>query len=177
MSNPYEGQDPLVIAQQAERDLNSQAAKTGANKSLSGIHSFTSHSRPHWLKIFVEGESGVDEGVTTKFPGSTVKTGSQASGAGDNREIPVDEGGDLISKPGEKGGSGQYVTALRRQRFWGGNAADAISVLLRHETLKGQVDRRPSNNCMRRRTREMTMSVATSGRTKEHKNRETMTDY
>ncbi|KAI4287686.1 MAG: hypothetical protein L6R35_003060, partial [Caloplaca aegaea] len=43
---------------------------------------------------------------------STVKTGSQASGAGDNREIPVDEGGDLISKPGEKGGAGQYVSSL-----------------------------------------------------------------
>ncbi|KAL8949056.1 MAG: hypothetical protein Q9222_004812 [Ikaeria aurantiellina] len=54
-------------------------------------------------------ESGVDESVTTKFPGSTVKIGSQASGAGDNREIPVDEGGDLIRKPGEKGGAGQYV--------------------------------------------------------------------
>ncbi|KAI4120626.1 MAG: hypothetical protein LQ338_006878 [Usnochroma carphineum] len=86
MSNPYEGQDPLVIAQQAERDLNSHQAKHGGyNKSSSAV------------------ESGVDEGVTTKFPGSTVKTGSQASGAGDNREIPVDEGGDIISKPGEKG--------------------------------------------------------------------------
>ncbi|KAL8757952.1 MAG: hypothetical protein Q9184_004073 [Pyrenodesmia sp. 2 TL-2023] len=85
MSNPYEGQDPLVIAQQAERDLNSPQAKQGNSKSSSAA------------------ESGVDEGVTTKFPGSTVKTGSQASGRGDNREIPVDEGGDLISKPGEKG--------------------------------------------------------------------------
>ncbi|KAL8959292.1 MAG: hypothetical protein Q9193_003824, partial [Seirophora villosa] len=56
-------------------------------------------------------ESGVDEGVTSKFPQSTVKTGSQASGAGDNREIPVDEGGDLISKPGEKGGSGHPTKA------------------------------------------------------------------
>ena len=55
-------------------------------------------------------ESGVDTNVTAKFPGSTVKVGSAASGAGDNREIPVDEGGDLISKPGEKGGSGQCVS-------------------------------------------------------------------
>lgn len=52
-------------------------------------------------------ESGVDQSVTAKFPGSEVKVGSAASGAGDNREIPVDEGGDLVSKPGEKGGSGQ----------------------------------------------------------------------
>ncbi|KAI4183172.1 MAG: hypothetical protein LQ346_006405 [Caloplaca aetnensis] len=94
MSNPYEGQDPLEIAQQAERDLNSYQAKQGNhNESLSAV------------------ESGVDEGVTTKFPGSTVKTGSKASGAGDNRQIDVDEGGDLISKPGEKHGSGHPTKA------------------------------------------------------------------
>ena len=29
MSQEYEGQDPLVIAQQAERDLNSNALKQG----------------------------------------------------------------------------------------------------------------------------------------------------
>ncbi|MCJ1227366.1 hypothetical protein MMC12_004021 [Toensbergia leucococca] len=86
MSAEYEGQDPLVIAQQAERDLNSHQAKHGVKESLS------------------TSESGVDESVTTKFPGSTIKVGSAASGAGDNREIPVDEGGDLISKPGEKVG-------------------------------------------------------------------------
>ena len=61
------------------------------------------------LTVSSETESGVNEGVSAKFPGSVVKTGSQASGQGDNREIPVDEGGDLIRKPGEKGGAGQYV--------------------------------------------------------------------
>ncbi|KAL8808827.1 MAG: hypothetical protein Q9223_003670 [Gallowayella weberi] len=81
MSNPYEGKDPLVIAQQAERDLNSHDAKHGNTSSISA------------------NESGVDESVTTKFPGSTVKTGSEASG----REISADEGGDLVRKPGEKG--------------------------------------------------------------------------
>ena len=40
-------------------------------------------------------DSGVDESVTSKFPGSTVVTGSAASGAGDNREIPEEEGGDI----------------------------------------------------------------------------------
>ncbi|KAL8740586.1 MAG: hypothetical protein Q9190_006733 [Brigantiaea leucoxantha] len=93
MSNIYEGQDPLAIAQQAERDLNSNAAKKGASGSLSGV------------------ESGVDESVTAKFPGSTLKVGSAASGAGDNREIPVDEGGDIISKPGEKSGVGHPTKA------------------------------------------------------------------
>lgn len=47
-------------------------------------------------------ESGVDETVTSKFPGSTVQVGSGASGAGDNREIPVEEGGDV-------GGDGRFV--------------------------------------------------------------------
>ncbi len=44
---------------------------------------------------FIVEDSGVDESVTTKFPGSTVTVGSAASGAGDNREIPVEEGGDF----------------------------------------------------------------------------------
>lgn len=37
----------------------------------------------------------MDESVTNKFPGSTVTVGSAASGAGDNREIPVEEGGEV----------------------------------------------------------------------------------
>ena len=37
----------------------------------------------------------MDENIGSKFPGSTVVTGSAASGAGDNREIPVEEGGDI----------------------------------------------------------------------------------
>ena len=45
----------------------------------------------------IANESGVDSNVTQKFPGSTVKIGSSASGAGDNREIPEDEGGDQTS--------------------------------------------------------------------------------
>ena len=40
-------------------------------------------------------DSGVDETVTSKFPGSTVTVGPAASGLGDNREIPVEEGGDI----------------------------------------------------------------------------------
>ncbi|MCJ1236776.1 hypothetical protein MMC14_004758 [Varicellaria rhodocarpa] len=82
MSAEYEGQDPLVIAHQAEKDLNSHQAKHGVSHSSSAT------------------ESGVDESVTNKFPGSTLTTGSAASGAGDNREIPVEEGGD-ISKLGK----------------------------------------------------------------------------
>ena len=49
----------------------------------------------HSLTVILAAESGVDETVTSKFPGSTVVVGSAASGAGDNREIPVEEGGDI----------------------------------------------------------------------------------
>ncbi|CAF9928417.1 hypothetical protein IMSHALPRED_007463 [Imshaugia aleurites] len=93
MSKEYEGQDPMAIARQAERDLNSHQAKHGVSTADSTT------------------ESGVDTSVTDKFPGSTITVGSAASGAGDNREIPVEEGGDLISKPGEKGGSGHPTKA------------------------------------------------------------------
>jgi len=41
-------------------------------------------------------ESGVDTSVENKFPGAKVTYGSAASGAGDNREIPVEEGGDVL---------------------------------------------------------------------------------
>ena len=43
-------------------------------------------------------EVGVNENIDTKFPGASVTTGSAASGAGDNREIPLEEGGDLDDK-------------------------------------------------------------------------------
>lgn len=41
-------------------------------------------------------ESGVDQSVENKFPGATVSYGSEASGAGDDRVIPVEEGGDIL---------------------------------------------------------------------------------
>ncbi|KAI9813580.1 MAG: hypothetical protein M1827_003649 [Pycnora praestabilis] len=79
--------DPLVIAQQAERDLNSSAMKAGTGNAHTGSTSAD--------------ESGVDASVEKKFPGSTVKYGSAASGAGDNREIPVDEGGEINRSTGQ----------------------------------------------------------------------------
>ena len=42
-------------------------------------------------------ESGVDETAAKKFPGGNVTYGSAASGAGDNREIPVEEGGEVLN--------------------------------------------------------------------------------
>lgn len=38
-------------------------------------------------------DSGVDEGVTSKFPGSTISIGG--TGSGDNRVIPESEGGSI----------------------------------------------------------------------------------
>ena len=63
-------------------------------------------------------ESGVDTSVENKFPGAEVKIGGQ--GAGDNRPIPVDEGGEVISKPGQP--TGRYADSplkcsLRRIKF------------------------------------------------------------
>ena len=43
-------------------------------------------------------ESGIDEAAVNKYPGGEVKIGSAASGAGDNREIPVEEGGDISNR-------------------------------------------------------------------------------
>ena len=46
-------------------------------------------------------ESGINEAATRKFPGSEVTVGSAASGAGDNREIPIGEGGDINRATGQ----------------------------------------------------------------------------
>ena len=46
MSQEYEGQDPLAIAQQAERDLNSNQAKLGSSKSDSSMNRSIHSSTP-----------------------------------------------------------------------------------------------------------------------------------
>ncbi|KAL9610872.1 MAG: hypothetical protein Q9167_004446 [Letrouitia subvulpina] len=133
--NPYEGQEPLAIAQKAEREVNSYQAKQGLNNdSLSAT------------------ESGVNESVTSKFPGASLKYGSAASGAGDNREIPVDEGGELLSKSGEN--AGQYVLLYAHSgiKF---NVLQPLG-LQRLATLKALVDLRRRLSCMKRQTQEMT---------------------
>ncbi len=80
MSQEYSGRDPMEIAREAERDLNSYQAKQGLNND----------------SLTATTESGVNEPPQSKFPGSTVTYGSAASGSGDNREIPVEEGGDVL---------------------------------------------------------------------------------
>ncbi|KAM3425355.1 hypothetical protein BST61_g7302 [Cercospora zeina] len=78
-----QSQDPLEIAKQAERDLATQQAKGNTKSARDSAN-----------------ESGVNENVETKFPGATVKIGGQ--GAGDNREIPLDEGGSIIKETGHE---------------------------------------------------------------------------
>lgn len=46
-------------------------------------------------------ESGVDSSVDQKFPGSQLSYGSEATGAGDNRDIPLSEGGDINPATGQ----------------------------------------------------------------------------
>ncbi|KAF2260025.1 hypothetical protein CC78DRAFT_536645 [Lojkania enalia] len=94
MSREYGGQDLNELAKQAERELNSKAAKQGHDGNISANHASGIASDSTL-------ESGVDESVRGKFPGSSVIYGSGASGAGDNREIPLSEGGDLDPRTGK----------------------------------------------------------------------------
>ncbi|KAI8628657.1 hypothetical protein F5Y19DRAFT_476202 [Xylariaceae sp. FL1651] len=69
------------IAEEAERDLNSYEAKTGAHKGSSND------------------EAGVDSRVEKKFPGAQVRCGDDLStNTSYNKRIPPEEGGDLDSR-------------------------------------------------------------------------------
>ncbi|KAH9835973.1 hypothetical protein Tdes44962_MAKER01892 [Teratosphaeria destructans] len=103
MSAEYQGQDPLKIAEDAERDLNSYAAKTGHsvhNEGGTGHRKYGDSGSTFGASDSTI-ESGVDQSVTNKFPGASVTYGSAASGAGDNREIPVEEGGSINPSTGK----------------------------------------------------------------------------
>jgi hypothetical protein len=105
MSAEYKNVDLNKLAQDAERDLNSNAAKKG--------HSGSSIPPPfpldYPLKLtptFSVIDSGVDESVTTKFPGSTVEYGT---GASNNRTIPESEGGSINPVNGQLYKAGDYA--------------------------------------------------------------------
>ena len=53
-------------------------------------------------------ESGIDQSVTSKFPGSTAEYGSHVSGAGNNRDIPPEEGGDRVKGSGRMTKAGDF---------------------------------------------------------------------
>jgi hypothetical protein len=112
MSAAYEGQDPIAIAKQAERDLNSQGAKqshtvedtsrgpAGASDSSMSRSIPKSQTLQTLTNLLSAIESGVDQSVEKKFPGAEVKIGGQ--GASDNREIPLSEGGDINPVTGKQ---------------------------------------------------------------------------
>ena len=66
-----------------------------------------SHSQPLTPSVPAL-ESGIDQSVTKKFPGSTAEYGSKVSGAGDNREIPFEEGGDVQKGTGKMTKAGDF---------------------------------------------------------------------
>ncbi|KAI8171455.1 hypothetical protein K4K49_004231 [Colletotrichum sp. SAR 10_70] len=75
-------------------NLNSTAAKQGGPPVSGGSNSTL--------------ESGVDESVKDKLPGSEVTIGSAASGAGSNRDIPAEEGGGVSPKTGQLYKAGDF---------------------------------------------------------------------
>ncbi|KAF2623822.1 hypothetical protein BU25DRAFT_349317 [Macroventuria anomochaeta] len=93
MSVEYKGQNPLDIAKQAEKDLNSHANAHGTDPN-------TANPNPT--------ESGIDESAVNKFPDATVIVGSGASGAGNNHDIPESEGGDINPATGKLYKAGDF---------------------------------------------------------------------
>ncbi|KAI0902135.1 hypothetical protein F4806DRAFT_502105 [Annulohypoxylon nitens] len=98
------------IADQAERDLNTYDAKTGAQKTSSND------------------EAGVDTRAERKFPGSHVRYDTDIStNAGYNKRIPPDEGGDVDARGrqtrGEhfEGVGGPHEKVARQARDFGGS--------------------------------------------------------
>lgn len=88
-------QDLRNIADQAERDLNSYQAKTGAGKTSASD------------------DAGVDSRVENRFPGAQVQYDSDLStNRGYNKRIPLEEGGDLDAR-------GRYdtISLLKLQVF------------------------------------------------------------
>ncbi|KAJ4404316.1 hypothetical protein N0V91_006010 [Didymella pomorum] len=101
MSAEYKGQNPLDIAKQAEADLNSRANVQGRDPNTA--------NPKHGAGVSDSArESGIDESAVNKFPGATVTVGSGASGAGNNRDIPLSEGGDINPATGQLYKAGDF---------------------------------------------------------------------
>ena len=85
--------------------------------------------------------------MTSKFPGSTAEYGSKVSGAGDNREIPVEEGGDIQRGTGrptkagdfDQGAPGEGPEHLKEQneQQFGGN--DDVRSNIKNADASGNV--------------------------------------
>lgn len=104
MSAEYKNTSLNKLAQDAERDLNSDAAKKGHAGSDSSMSFILLPFNPSNLRP--ASTSGVDESVTSKFPGSTVEYGT---GASNNRTIPESEGGSINPATGKLYKAGEYA--------------------------------------------------------------------
>ena len=121
----------LDIAAQAEQDLNSDRLKAGRQEGTGfggkdtkgGSTSSTSTSSPLPQALFLPNlvlqpltnpppadESGIDQSVESKFSqyGATADYGSHVSGAGNNRDIPLSEGGDIQKGTGRLTKAGDF---------------------------------------------------------------------
>jgi hypothetical protein len=84
----------IDMAYQAERELNSNEAKTGSGRGSSND------------------DSGVDSSVEKRFPGAQVKSGDDLiTNSSYDRKIPTEEGGSLDSK-------GRYVSNASWTTTW-----------------------------------------------------------
>lgn len=133
MSAEYKNVDLNKIAHDAERDLNTDAAKKGhaagptstSSLLLTFIHLPPSSTVPPTStspyplpsihppppkssnpNIPPASDTGIDEAVTTKFPGSTLEYGT---GASNNRTIPESEGGSINPATGKLYKAGDYA--------------------------------------------------------------------
>jgi hypothetical protein len=72
--------------------------------------------------------------VTNRFPGSTAEYGSKVSGAGNDREIPPEEGGDVVKGAGrmtkagdfDQGEAGKGPEDVARQRAKEQGGSDGV---------------------------------------------------
>ncbi|KAK7751487.1 hypothetical protein SLS62_006572 [Diatrype stigma] len=99
------------VAEQAERDLNTYEAKTGAHRDRGG------------------GEAGVDTRTENRFPGAEVRYGDDLStSASYNKRIPPEEGGETDARGRQTRGehfsggvgSGPQEKLARQARDYGG---------------------------------------------------------
>jgi len=113
------------IAAQAEQDLNSDRLKAGQGTGFGGKDTKGGSTSTD--------ESGIDQSVEKKFSqyGATADYGSHVSGAGNNRDIPISEGGDIqkgtgrLTKAGDfdqgAPGEGPEDVAKREAEAYGGD--------------------------------------------------------
>ncbi|KAI0549403.1 hypothetical protein F4679DRAFT_584544 [Xylaria curta] len=105
------------IAEEAERNLNTYEAKTGAHKTS------------------LNDEAGVDTRIENQFPGSQVRYGQDLStNASYNKRIPPEEGGDLDARGRqtrgghfEGVGGPQHKLGEQMRNFGGSNKFDPIN--------------------------------------------------